>query len=123
VDFFDDKIPDVNKRASLPANWSIQNREDGSASYYFNTLTGEMRSTYPYDDSTSFYEGESDEESTTSTADSNSRTESVLDLPSDDKEQQQGKVKTNYNDLRRQYVYILMIVDSTHNTPRTPIFL
>lgn len=94
----------MNKRTSLPPNWSIQNREDGSASYYFNTLTGEMRSTYPYDDSTSIFEGESDEDSASSTIDSNSRTESVLDvnfLPSDETlvgsdHSQQGKASTTH---------------------------
>ncbi|KAL7321682.1 hypothetical protein PS15m_001427 [Mucor circinelloides] len=84
TDLFDDRVGssgnEASKRISLPPNWSIQNREDGSASYYFNTLTGEMRSTYPYDDAASYYDGESDEDSATSTIDSNSRSDSVLEV-------------------------------------------
>ncbi|KAL9553698.1 hypothetical protein MBANPS3_003175 [Mucor bainieri] len=91
TDLFDDKVGSSgnnnnnnddtsNKRTSLPPNWSIQDRDDGSSSYYYNTLTGEMRSTYPYDDAASFYEGESDEDSATSTIDSNSRSDSVLEV-------------------------------------------
>lgn len=65
-----------------------------------------MRSAYPYDDSASFYDGESDEDSATSTADSNSRSDSVLEvnfMPTSEEsiisdhslkdiQQQQGKV-------------------------------
>ncbi|KAK4511254.1 uncharacterized protein ATC70_012469 [Mucor velutinosus] len=84
TDLFDDRVGsngnESSRRTSLPPNWSIQNREDGSASYYFNTLTGEMRSTYPYDDTASYYDGESDEDSATSTIDSNSRSDSVLEV-------------------------------------------
>lgn len=68
-----------------------------------------MRSTYPYDESTSFYEGESDEDSATSTTGSNSRSESTLEgtfLPSDDtlasdhsNKDQQGKASIIF--LRR----------------------
>ncbi|KAI8645286.1 ras guanine nucleotide exchange factor domain-containing protein [Parasitella parasitica] len=84
TELFDDRVGssgnEGSKRTSLPPNWSIQNREDGSASYYFNTITGEMRSTYPYDDSGSFYEGESDEDSATSSIDSTSRSDSALEV-------------------------------------------
>lgn len=65
-----------------------------------------MRSTYPYDDSASYYDGESDEDSATSTIDSNSRSDSVLEvnfMPTSEEsivsdhslkdiQQQQGKV-------------------------------
>lgn len=80
TDLFDDRVgghSTHDRRTSLPPNWSIQDKEDGTASYYFNTLTGEMRSTYPYDDT--FYDVESDEDSITSTIDSNPRSESVID--------------------------------------------
>jgi hypothetical protein len=89
---------DTTKRTSLPPNWSIQIRKDGSASYYFNTLTGEMRSTYPYDDCNSYYNGESDEDSTSSASDSNnSRSDSDVNtsdnlLSFDNTSQQHGKV-------------------------------
>lgn len=80
TDLFDDRVgghSTHDRRTSLPPNWSIQDKEDGTASYYFNTLTGEMRSTYPYDDT--FYDVESDEDSITSTIDSNPRSESVIE--------------------------------------------
>ncbi|KAI8147642.1 SH3 domain-containing protein, partial [Fennellomyces sp. T-0311] len=37
----------------LPANWTLQLTEDGSDCYYYNTLTGDMRSTHPDDASES----------------------------------------------------------------------
>lgn len=71
MDLFDDRVGGVeSRRASLPAHWSLQTKEDGTANYYINTLTGEMRSTMPLDDATSFYDAESDEDSITSTIDS-----------------------------------------------------
>ncbi|GAA5795389.1 hypothetical protein HPULCUR_000745 [Helicostylum pulchrum] len=77
TDLFDDRVGGIEaKRYSLPAHWTIENKEDGTASYYLNTLTGEMRSTFPFEDATCFYECESDEDSFTSTIESNS----VLDV-------------------------------------------
>jgi hypothetical protein len=94
TDLFDDRIEGQSsptKIHSLPVNWSIQTKEDGSASYYFNTITGEMRSTYPYDNA-GFYDGDSDGDSATSTIETtHSRSES--DVTTDNiKEIQQGKV-------------------------------
>ncbi|KAI8967027.1 ras guanine nucleotide exchange factor domain-containing protein [Mycotypha africana] len=49
-----------DKRPSLPINWVMQQGEDGSVCYYINTKTGEMRSSFPYDDaSMSVYDGQS----------------------------------------------------------------
>jgi hypothetical protein len=87
TDLFDDSVgvtttPNQQRTNSLPPNWSIQNNKDGAASYYFNTITGEMRSTYPYDNFDQQQNGSisSDEdESVSSTIDSNSRESVVLD--------------------------------------------
>lgn len=71
IDLFDDRVGGVDQRRnSIPTHWTMQTKEDGSAEYYVNTVTGEMRSTMPFDDATSFYDCESDEDSITSTIDS-----------------------------------------------------
>ncbi|KAI8890855.1 SH3-domain-containing protein, partial [Backusella circina FSU 941] len=38
-----------SKRASLPSNWTLQTKSDGTPGYYYNSVTGEIRSTYPDD--------------------------------------------------------------------------
>ncbi|KAI7874098.1 ras GEF [Lichtheimia hyalospora FSU 10163] len=41
----------VKSKPMLPPNWSLQMTEDGSECYYYNHVTGEMRSTHPEDSS------------------------------------------------------------------------
>lgn len=77
---FDDRVGNIEtRRYSLPQHWTIQNKEDGTASYYLNTVTGEIRSTFPFEDvsASSLYDCESDEDSFTSTIDGSS---SVFDV-------------------------------------------
>jgi hypothetical protein len=75
---------------SLPPNWIIHSNQDGSASYYYNTVTGETRTTYPYD--ARYYENDSDQDSTTSTIDSNPKLEAHINSQND------GNVIVNDND-------------------------
>ena len=70
---FDDRVggPAIaDKRMSLPPNWTMQEKQDGSASYYLNNVTGEMRSSYPYDSDVYYNYHSEDEDSATSTVDS-----------------------------------------------------
>lgn len=59
----------VKTKPMLPPNWSLQMTEDGSECYYYNHVTGEMRSTHPedisdteIDDNASYANGSIDEE-------------------------------------------------------------
>lgn len=47
---------DPTNGSSLPPNWILQTTEDGSEFYYYNHVTGEMRSTHPADLSESEFE-------------------------------------------------------------------
>lgn len=113
-DLFDDKISE--NRTSLPPNWAVHQGQGGSTSYYLNTITGEMQSTYPYEDNNDFYDNYSDEDSTTSTIDSRQSpsTELLESQYSSSPFSEQGKVKQyahigSFHTDRISYMFIHLI--------------
>ncbi|RCI05161.1 hypothetical protein CU098_001361, partial [Rhizopus stolonifer] len=77
TNLFDDSVGEnYSLENALPSHWIIQTRQDGRASYFLNTLTGEMRSTWPSESSASyFYDASDDEDSGSSTIESNPRSD------------------------------------------------